>query len=391
MKKRGIKVKKEHFISIFSVVVLSLSGCSQVEHYLTDKIWEKSGISVNEDYQEYQSLAEEGQLDSSGMYEGLKESNEEFIEPPGPIHVTFAENSFLEFTYYWDFELTSPIDIKNCYLNPGESFYASIPKVNNPNTTQYNFSKFRVWACDEKNQWRTELDIKEETSNLVVTIPEDCPWTQLVVEPLGEYEDRILSLKDCYIDNNGEEIELNGIWSINDDSIITGKTAMISPLMPYTIFYDYSDYLDEYYLEDSEPKAFAHNEKNGIVEFYTISPQKETQNYTVYLHRYIKLKITNQEANFINNAILAVTKNNDIIKSISVNGNPQSVSGKKEQIISQLKCGDKLLIRVGNDYTVTASGLDIETVEAAVKDGYEYAFTIPQTIESELDIVVTKR
>ena len=99
MKKRGIKVKKEHFISIFSVVVLSLSGCSQVEHYLTDKIWEKSGISVNEDYQEYQSLAEEGQLDSSGMYEGLKESNEEFIEPPGPIHVTFAENSFLEFTY----------------------------------------------------------------------------------------------------------------------------------------------------------------------------------------------------------------------------------------------------------------------------------------------------
>jgi len=58
MKKRGIKVKKEHFISIFSVVVLSLSGCSQVEHYLTDKIWEKSGISVNEDYQEYQSLAE---------------------------------------------------------------------------------------------------------------------------------------------------------------------------------------------------------------------------------------------------------------------------------------------------------------------------------------------
>ena len=161
--------------------------------------------------------------------------------------------------------------------------------------------------------------------------------------------------------------------------------------MPYTIFYDYSDYLDEYYLEDSEPKAFAHNEKNGIVEFYTISPQKETQNYTVYLHRYIKLKIINQEANFINNAILAVTKNNDIIKSISVNGNPQSVSGKKEQIISQLKCGDKLLIRVGNDYKVTASGLDIETVEAAVKDGYEYAFTIPQTIESELDIVVTKR
>ena len=86
-----------------------------------------------------------------------------------------------------------------------------------------------------------------------------------------------------------------------------------------------------------------------------------------------------------------MTKNNDIIKSISVNGNPQSVSGKKEQIISQLKCGDKLLIRVGNDYKVTGSGLDIETVEAAVKDGYEYAFTIPQTIESELDIVVTKR
>ena len=49
---------------------------------------------------------------------------------------------------------------------------------------------------------------------------------------------------------------------------------MISPLMPYTIFYDYRDYLDEYYLEDSEHKAFAHNEKNGIVEFYTIYPQK---------------------------------------------------------------------------------------------------------------------
>jgi len=95
-------------------------------------------------------------------------------------------------------------------------------------------------------------------------------------------------------------------------------------------------------------------------------------------------------SNIFNSTISAVTKSNEFIKSISVNGIEQKISGSKEQILKQLRCGDKIILQVGHDCKATARGLTVDTSHVAVNNGYEYAFTIPETLETQLDITISK-
>lgn len=387
---------KKQILSLFSLsAFLILSGCSDIESYVDEKIWQDSQILEDQDYQEFQRLSNENLLDANGIYNELIQAEEDESKPSGQIHITFAENAFFEPNYFLDAEHASLINTQNCYLNPGESVYVSTPSPQNPNTNKYLFSRFRVMAYEDGKRQDTELSFTNDGDNLVMTIPPDCPWTELSIEPLGEYQNRIVSLKDYYIDNNGNEIELNGVWKITsedsgEDVTTAGTTAEISPITSYTVSYDYGRYMDEYYFGCSEPDSFTLNTDKNEVEFYKATALSENESYSVGLRPYISLKLTNNEANFIHNTISAVTKSNDIIKFISVNDNEQKVSGDKEQFFYQLKCGDRIVIRIGSDYKVTADELTIDTFRAAVKEGYEYAFTIPEILETKLDIVISK-
>ena len=381
--------KKIRYLS-FLAAFLTLSGCSNIESYLEEKIWQDSQILTDQDYLEYQRLATDGQLDIDGIYQEPVEADETVTQPAGPIHVTFAENAFLESHYFKDTGLTNPINTQNCYLNPGESIYISLPKENNSYTNQYSFSQFRVVAWDNGKRQNTDFSFINNGQNLVLTIPTNCPWTELSIEPLGQYQNRILSFKDIYIDENGTETELNGTWIIDDDITTTDNTAELNPLASYTVSYDYSTYADKYYFENSVPAVFTSNDDKSKIEFHQVSPSDDSESFVVYLHPYINVTITNNMSNIFNSTISAVTKSNEFIKSITINGIEQKISGSKEQILKQLRCGDKIILQVGHDCKATARGLTVDTSHLAVNNGYEYAFTIPETLETQLDITISK-
>lgn len=381
-------MKKTLCFVIAGATLLSLSGCSASEDFLEQQISERSGIYEESDYQEYQRMKEGGKLDGDGFYSAsATRQSEQPAEDAGTIHVTFAKNPFLNIIYYSDPELKSPIDPNHCYLNPGDHVYASEPQIDNPYSSQYVFVRYRIWSCDtpdKRDSMDDELGGRE--ANLVMAIPVGYSGTELAVEPIGKYQDRELTLTDDYINSSGKTVELNGTWSI-DDRKTSDATIKVSPVTPYTVIYDYSPYIDDFYFESSTPKCYS--ESNGTVEFKEAQASDENNHYAVRLHRYISVKVTNTATNILDSAISTVTQSNSIIKSIAINGKVQSFSADAERTFPQLRCGDQITLRVGRDYKVTVSGLDCRK-PVDIDDGWEYTVTIPNTNETELSITVGK-
>lgn len=381
-------MKKTLCFFIAGTALLSLSGCSASEDFLQQQIIEQSGIYDESPYQTYQQMKEDGTLDDDGLYSPpISEQDAPSAEKSGTIHVTFAKNSFLNITYYSDPELKNPIDENNCYLNPGDCVYASEPQVDNSNSSQYVFVRFRIWSCDSPAKRESKDDeLGGRDANLVMAIPVGYSGAELAVEPIGKYQDRELTLKDDYIDSSGKAIELSGTWII-DGRETTSNTLKVNPVTPFTVFYDYSQYINDFYFEGSTPECFS--ESSGTVEFKETQALDDNSNYAVRLHRYISVKVTNAASNVFDSAISTVTQSNAIIKSIAVNGITQPFSADAERVFSQLKCGNQITIRVGRDYKVTVSGLDCGK-PVDIDGGWEYTVTIPNTNETELSITVGK-
>lgn len=381
-------MRKSALFLLLGTALLQLAGCGAAESYLAERIQEEFEVSAGEnyqDYQEYQGMKEANLLNGEGMYReaGDKDQKEEEV-PSGTIHVTFAENSFLKAEYYFDEELTRRVDTENCHINPGDSIYMSVNDGGGECPDGYTFAGFRVWEWQADGSRRVWLDVGGELP-VVMTVPGDSQATQLSVAPLGEYRKKILSFSDSYRIRGGEEIELSGVWRTDNGVETTDTSAEISPFTSYIVSYDYGAYKDRFYFEKSTPEPFYVSEEKGTVQF-----DEESQSYSVWLHPYIRVRIINNEANIFNSAISAVTGSGGIVRAISVNGKSQAVSGKKEQFIEKLKWGDKIQIQVGDGYKATAGGLEADTPGAEVKDGYEYVFTVPQTLETELEIVIDR-
>lgn len=381
-------MKKTFCFFIVGTALLALSGCSASENFLEQQISERSGIYDESDYQDYQRMKDGGKLGDDGFYSPPpSEQDSQPTEKSGTIHVTFAKNSFLNITYYSDPELKKLIDEKNCYLNPGDHVYASEPQIDNPYSSEYVFVRFRIWSCDSPAKRESKDDeLGGRDAHLVMAIPVGYSGTELAVEPIGKYQDRELTLKDDYIDSNGKAIELSGTWII-DGRETTSSALKVSPVTPFTVVYDYSQYINDFYFESSTPECFS--ESNGSVQFHEAQALDSNSNYAVRLHRYISVKVTNAASNIFDSAISTVTQSNSIIKSISVNGITQPFSADAERVFSQLKCGDQITIRVGRDYKVTVSGLDCGK-PVDIDGGWEYTVTIPNTNETELSITVGK-
>lgn len=376
---------------VTSCVLLLFSGCSGIseryKNYLDEKIHQGSGILEDKDYLQYKELEEKGELNEDGTYQDSSYEPDKAEEKAGVIHVTFAKNSFLNVSYYSDPELKNRLDEGGCYLSPGDCVYASEPETDSPYSSQYVFVRFRVWACDKPGKREAVGDeFFGRDENLVMAIPVGYTGTELAVEPIGKYEDRELTLTDSYTDGGGNLHELNGLWYV-DGRETRESTLKISPITPYTVVYDYSDLAEDYYYVDSTPACFSQQE--GIVQFREAQALDTTGSYSVRLHRYVSVKVTNTASNIFSSAYDKLTQSNSVITSISINGEKQQLSPETEQSLPKMKCGDRIVIRVGKDYKLSAGGLDCEE-PVSVDDNWEYTLIVPQSDKSEFNITVGK-
>lgn len=383
-------MKKKILIIIPVVMLLLLSGCSNPNDYLTDKLKEKiqedSGISEDSDYQNYQNWQQNGELDDEGKYlDKDLDGPAGLDQQEGQIHVTFAENSHINVTYYRDAELTEQIDTSGCHLNPGDSIYASEPKIVGAYSDKYVFSGFRILQFDSDGQKSWEDD------DLVIEIPVDYESSEISVLPLGKYGQRVLTLDDRYVGIDGNEAEFYGVWQIMyterssevTNSVRTSDTLKtISATEDYTVSYDYSAYAEDYYFVRSDPVPFK-TDTSGIITFSNSTAQNGCEYYYVLLHRFINVKVDNEDYSIFNQ---------NIIKSLSVDGEEQNNFKKKEFMIEGLKCGDVLILRIDSNYKVTANGLYI-TAPVDVDNGnmQEYTITVPETYALELGITISKK
>ena len=263
------------FLSL--LLLLVLSGCSAETKagflHLT-------GIISDEDYQTYVQLANEGMLGTDNTYAAPELGDApELLPPEGSIHVTFAENSYIDAHYYRDAELTEPIDPKWCYLMPGDCIYAPEPDCEHPSSQWYKFDRFSIYACDESGRRSNELSWSDETDpSLVLRVPADQTVSEVSVIPLGKYEKRMLELTDYYIDSTGHHQELKGTWIVNDTEVSTGRIE-VSPVESLSIDYKYDDTKYEY--AKSSPDSF-YNEK-GLVRFEVTSADQDIGQYSVEL------------------------------------------------------------------------------------------------------------
>ena len=374
---------------VCAAVALLLCGCSGANTFLMDQIVKRSEIQSDEAWLKYESLNQAGQLDNDGYYYGQTETGGNSVEgvmPAGTIHITFAQNAYLNVTYSYDAEKTKLILAPECYLNPGDSLYLASVEVNNPYSNQYGASAFRIYAYD-KNGKRELFSTNAIDAETVLTIPSDFAGTELSIEPIGEYKNRTLFLSDYYLKSDETQGELNGVWSMDiageKPTETVDNTMEISPVVSYSVRYSYENYINEYYFENSSPRCIY--ARDGIVQFEQASSQDSTDHYTVQLHRYITASLTNQVSGF-----LPFTTNGNVIQEIQINGKEWEDldKDKKEQTIPHLKCGDKLVLRVGAEYVVSCEETETQVVE--LENSQEYTIIVPQTSKTELHVAINK-
>jgi hypothetical protein len=213
----------------FSFTVL-LTGCGPVDSIIKSQMIKQSEVSSDENYVLYEENKSNGTIDDEGYYYA-----DDSVETAGSIHVTFATNNNLDVKYYYDADMKNEIDTTACYINPGDSIYATADINNSVNSTMYEFSGFEVFEYDaEGNQSESSLAFSEKDSKYELTIPTDFDVTELSIAAYGKYVSREISLKDYYVDNDGKKHDLDGTWEIND-KICTEDTAKIDPVSAYII------------------------------------------------------------------------------------------------------------------------------------------------------------
>lgn len=365
--------------------LMILTGCSMAEiqgayeEKAGDFLLRYSGVKDGDSYRQYEELKDKGALSEEGYYNELGEYEEEYaadIAEYGSIeniesekkqvHVTFAQNSFLKINYFYDESLTEPIETDNCYLNLGESIYASQPECDNPYTDSYVFSEYRIYEYDSDGNRDKDVRMFSRESR-VLTIPEDFTGTELSVEPVGEYQRQAFFFDAYMINNAGDHIEVGGVWKVNGEAY-TEDTIELNPSDTYKVEYFYDK--ETYYVAASNPSYYS--DHDGKVEFpITVLPE---DSYSVQLHSYIKLSLDGDA---------------DKIASASVSGKEISFDVKKEKAITGLKAGDEVCIKTTEGYRLYCGQFPLEQPETLENDECRYTFEVPESNE-EIRLLVSK-
>ena len=361
---------KRNFFNLMIVCMLMLTGCASGEKKIEQCILQFSGIAENEDYQQAKKLQEQGLLNEAGEYEEneYSELKREFqIEEEKEqkqVHVTIAENSFLKIDYFSDPERTQKIEDTFIDMNPGEKLYCSQP-VSKNGSSAYAFSEFRIYEYDVDGK-KGNLFAVTGGESLVLEIPHDYDGAGLSVIPVGRYEKQGISFRSFYYDDQGNEKNVPGTWSV-DDVVYFDSTIEVDATKPYTVKYEYDD--NTYYYVKAEPSPFS-AEKPGVVEFRKSNTEDA---YSVVLHPYMAAVFSYDN------------RDKTGIGAVSVNNKEQPIG----QTISKLKVGDHLSITTSDNYRIFCRDFSLGDPEE-VDGGYRYTIIVPESGKQEIEFVVSK-
>ncbi len=385
--------------------VMLLSGCGRIQEKIEEILWDHSGASDDQSYQQYRRLQSENRLDGDGLYrsdelERMQTALRE--EPAGAVHVSFARSEFLHFTYYRDEAMTEELPGENCRLNPGDAIYASAPVLSDRSSPLYRFEEFQIREYDEAGKMKRLLAESREAPGLVFRIPGDFSGTEISVMPLGGYRNRTVNFNAYSLQPDGQKRALeNGVWEINGKRY--GNVSVeIKPLESYRVVYDYGAYKDDWYFVESDPESYWDNSNDGTITFMAVPSDEERVDYSVRLHPYGRMTIGNavsfQSAvdSFFDSASVifgnkSVIETQNIISLLQVNGITVINNFSDTEVsIPRLKVGDEILIRVPEELKVIADGI---ALQPPVKtDGeWEYRFTVPDREDMDYRLSVSRR
>ncbi len=374
--------------TIFAAAVLlaALPGCSPLEERVQKGLEESASTALEEaysedaDYQQYLTLQAQGQLDEDGNYISPTLNQLESGETTamtGSVHVTFATNPCLSITYYTNAERTEPItDLSACYLNPGDSIYASNAVSTNPNSNLYRLAGFRIYEYDAVGS-RMEQNTKEQAasaSGLVYAIPAGFTGSEIAIFPLGEYPDRELALEVYTVDENGRTHALNdvGTWYVGNEEV-QGRQATVSAVEPYTLSFTWEK--GQYFYVASSPKCFTANPENGNkVQFWEADPTDEDRTYRVELCKCISL-----------------TLECDAKATIIVNGEEENAEEVKKNGTwkrTDLKYGDSIQV-ITEGKVQAKSDASAHISERQTADGYAFKVNDAESVTNSENLNIT--
>lgn len=363
---------KKAFVLLLTFTMLLLTGCSAVDAKLEQAILEKSGILEHEDYLQYQQYQEAGRLNEDGQYIDpnlIEESNNTQESPDGQIHVSFGENRYLQIWYFVDAGMTTPIDTKTCYMNPGDTIYAKVVECTNPNSNLYRLAEYRILEYDSEGNVKKEYVQEVEDGTLEYQIPSNFTGTELSILPVGEYPDRNLSMSVYYVDDSGNECTLGsaGTWSINSNDI-DGNTARISPIESYVLKFTYDT--KNYFYVGCEPACFTKNpDTAGFVEFWEAEPTDADMTYRVELHQFLNLSLK-----FSEEAKVRINQ-----------GEEETIKKNKVWNLGKLQYGDSITIETAGECTITGGNYQhISATKDPITNGYRYTLKVVQDAESNI-------
>lgn len=328
-------MKKAFVLSLASMCIV-LSGCSGVQNSLEQKLTanmrEKSSISTDAGYAQFEEFTAQGKV-VDGYYAPngdavpLLEQNSEEVQ--NGIKISFASNSHLNVRYYYDSDFSTEMDSNGCTLSPGSSIYAKLKNDGSVTTNQYGFSSFQIYeySADGKRTPIAEVPLGED--GLVWSIPEDFEGVDVVIEPLGKYENRVLSFQDYYTDSKSKRIELDNTWTVDGRSTKDG-TIEVSPVRPYSVRYEYDS--DKYFFVSSVPDYYSYNDDEGTVYFKKVEPSEDITAFSVELKPYMQDTIRVD------------------VKADVTQGDQKTTIKKNEPYVAEhLKYGDKITIQTESD------------------------------------------
>lgn len=357
---------KRYIVSLITISLITLTGCSRVNSYLEEKMLEKSGILQDETYKEYQKQIEAGNVDKEGYYV----ENTQQIQN-GSIHVTFSMNNNLDINYFIDKACDNQIDITNCYLDPGASIYAEVAVSEDVYSSMYEFDTFNICEYDAdgnrtvKDKWEPNDTTTDKGHLVEIQIPLEFEGTELSLEPLGKYKLRQIKLDDYYLDEADEKHPLDGTWMIDDEEYNKDKDfAEISAISSYTVSYEYDS--DEYFFSDATPEYYYNNNEDGIVIFNQSEAADETEDYRVELRKYISVSLVSGV---------------DREVAITINGgSKQTLKSNTEFEIPKLKYGDKVVIETDKSWSDLETNRDLilTDTEPLSIGSYKYTLIVPE-------------
>ena len=338
------------------LLIIMLTSCSATNKMVKEAILNESGIIVDKDYIKY--------IDKTIP------NDEETKRHEGKIHLSFSKNSKLPVSYYLDDKLLNRLDEEDCYLNPGDSIYSDANLVDD-SLQYFVFDEFRIY--DFSNSKKELITTNDSSSTLVFSIPKDFDGTSISIMPIG----KLINRKFLFSTYNNNDLSKIGRWIVKDyDKYDLNYENGIDPYISYLVSYDFSEFPDYYFIY-SVPEA---KEENGVVNFGKFTFNDSNDDFSVFLHKYIKLNVSGSEAN-----VFVFFKKN-LIEQLLINKEPFDFSEEKD---INLKVGDVIHLKINKEYKAVSNGL--EQIHENTGNSNEYEFKVPDTSSCLVNIAIEKK